>query len=240
MLSWTVLQALADYRRRAHRVGAPLCARNRTEWMHVWCSKTMHRLNIQTQILGNPPRTGLVVSNHLGYLDIIVLGSAIPCVFVSKMEVRQWPVFGGLTTKAGTVYVDRRRRSDTKNANEEIRLALYQGLPVVMFPEGTSSDGSEVMPFYPSLFEPAVESGAPMTATHLSYNLKKGDVGRDVAYWGNMIFFPHLLKLLSLESLIATVIFSEQPKTFVNRKVAAAEMRNEVLTLAPNFVDTRD
>lgn len=227
VLSWTVVESLIDYRRQSREeLGA------RVEWMHKWCSTALRRLRISVHVIGETPVDGLIVSNHLSYLDIFAFGTAMRCVFVSKAEVRNWPVFGSLTTMAGTVYVDRKRRSDTRNANEGIRRALDQGLRVLIFPEGTSSDGSQVLPFYPSLFEPAVEAAAPVTAAHISYTLQDGDVGRDIAYWGEMTFFPHLLKLLSKKGVSATVTFGEQSRKLVDRKIAAAAMREEVVKLS--------
>jgi lyso-ornithine lipid O-acyltransferase len=231
VLTRTIVQAMADFRRRSRTANPQPSSADRAAWMHEWCGTAMRRLGIDLRIVGAPPAAGLIVSNHLSYLDIFAFGTAMQCVFVSKAEVRDWPVFGKLTTMAGTVYVDRKRRSDTRNANEGIKRALEQGLRVVIFPEGTSSDGTNVLPFYPSLFEPAVETGAPVTAAHISYALQDGDVGQDVAYWGEMTFFPHLLKLLSKRGLSATVRFSEAARTFSDRKMAAVEMREAVLRL---------
>lgn len=226
VLKWTVLQALADFVRRPHRTDV-----ERADWMHYWCATCLHRLGIQYGVSGVPPVAGLVVSNHLSYLDIMVFGAVMRCVFVSKAEVKSWPVFGWLTTMAGTVYVDRKRRSDTRNANDGISRAMQQGLPVVVFPEGTSSGGAEVLPFYPSLFEPAVENNSMVTAAYLNYEVDGGNVAEDVAYWGTMTFFPHLLRLLSLTEIRATIRFSDAPRVFEDRKVAAVETRLDVLRL---------
>lgn len=227
MLKWTVIQALVAYKRSE----AAADARQRAEWLNHWCCVLLRRLQIPITVHGSPPNSGLVVSNHLSYLDILVFSATTPSVFVSKAEVRNWPVFGMLATMAGTVYVDRRRRSDTRNANEGIRRALGEGLPVVMFPEGTSSDGTEVLPFYPSLFEPAVEGGVPITAAHVGYRIECGSVGQDIAYWGEMTFFPHLIKLLMKDGIEAEVRFAPQSRVFPDRKEAALEMQQEVVQL---------
>ncbi len=228
-LKWSVVQSLADYRWRSR--GGPLTDAQRAEWLHEWCVKCLARLDITYSANGQPPPSGLIVCNHLSYLDILVFSAITPSVFVSKAEVKGWPVFGTLATLAGTVYVDRTRRTDTRNANEGIGRALEQGLRVVVFPEGGSSDGSDVLPFYASLFEPAMERAAPITAAYLSYAVKEGSVAEDVAYWRDMTFFPHLLKLLAHRGVSAEVRFSDTPRTFTDRKLAAAEMRAEVLRL---------
>jgi 1-acyl-sn-glycerol-3-phosphate acyltransferase len=180
----------------------------------------------------------MVVSNHLSYVDIMVYGAAMQCVFVSKSEVRSWPIFGWLATLAGTIYVDRKRRTDTFNANEYISRVMQQGLRVVVFPEGTSTGGDEVLPFYPSLFEPAVTHALPVTSAYLSYEIQGGTVAQDVAYWGDMTFFPHLLRLLRMDEIRAAVRFSEAPKVFADRKVAAVETREEILKLKAGVATT--
>jgi 1-acyl-sn-glycerol-3-phosphate acyltransferase len=229
----TVVQSLANYGVRRHS-----SASDRAKWMHVWSAKCLNRLGVECSFVGEPPTSGLVVSNHLGYLDIMVFGSAMRCVFVSKAEVKRWPVFGWLASLAGTVYVDRTRRSDTRNANEGIRRVFAQDLPVVIFPEGTSTGGGEVLPFYPSLFEPAIENGVPITAAYLSYEVEGGTVADDVAYWGTMTFFPHLLRLLRLRKIKAIVRFSGTPRVYADRKKAAQETRGEVLRLSEAAPET--
>jgi 1-acyl-sn-glycerol-3-phosphate acyltransferase len=231
VLTRSVMQAMADFRRRELHGNPHFSDADRALWLHDWCARGLERLGIRLQVSGPVPREGLVVSNHLGYLDILCFSAAMPCIFVSKNEVRNWPIFGTMTTMAGTVYIDRKRRSDTLNANAGIRRALEQNLRVVIFPEGASSDGSGVLPFYPSLFEPAVESGVPITASHIGYEMQDGVVGTDIAYWGEMTFFPHLLKLLSKRGVSATVTFSREVRKFNDRKEAAAEMREEVVKL---------
>ena len=220
------MQAFADYGLRPHRTAA-----ERAAWMHRWSAVCLRRLGIRYSLTGQIPMSGMVVSNHLSYLDILVYGAAMPCVFVSKAEVRQWPLFGWLTTMAGTIYVDRTRRTDTRNANESIKRALQQDLRVMVFPEGTSTGGDRVLPFYPSLFEPAVANALPVTPAYLSYEVEGGTVTEDVAYWGTMTFFPHLLRLLRLREIRAAVHFSGSPKVFEDRKTAAQETREQVLQL---------
>ncbi len=234
---FTATQSLAHHAVHRHET-----LTERADWMHKWTATALRRLEIEYNVIGNPPEQGLVVSNHLSYLDIMIFGAVMRCVFVSKAEVKKWPLFGALASVAGTVYVDRTRRSDTRNANDGIARAFQQNLPVVIFPEGTSSGGADVLPFYPSLFEPAVENKVPLTAAYLSYEVEGGTVEDDVAYWGKMTFFPHLLRFFGLKRIRATIRFAEQSRFFEDRKVAAQQMREEVLRLkrADSPVPSRD
>jgi 1-acyl-sn-glycerol-3-phosphate acyltransferase len=173
-----------------------------------------------------------MTANHLSYLDIMVLSAICECSFVAKTEVRHWPVFGWMATMAGTVYVDRERPMATADVNDQLAAALRAGQLVVMFPESTSTDGSQVLPFRSALFAAAVSERQPITPVYLSYEAEVGDVAHDVCYWGEMTFFPHLLRALGLPHLHATVRFGQAAQGFTDRKQAAKDMYERVVALA--------
>lgn len=136
------------------------------------------------------PGRGLIVGNHLSYLDVLVIAAEAPVCFVSKTEVRSWPIIGPLLRKAGTILVDRENLLKTTAAREQIAATLAAGVPVVLFPEGTSSDGTEVLPFRAMLLQPALEAGEAITPLAIAYDVIGGDPKTDVAYWGDATFFP--------------------------------------------------
>jgi lyso-ornithine lipid O-acyltransferase len=204
----------------------------RAQWLHRSCLAAIRRLGIELQPEGAFPSHGLLVANHLGYLDILVLSALHPCVFVSKQEVRSWPLFGLMAKLSGTVFVDRARTSAAHTANAQMSQALSQGAVVVLFPEGTSSDGSQVLPFRPALFDAATKSDAGVVSAHISYDVADGAAARDVCYWGEMTFFPHLLRLLSRHGVRARVRFDAETKKFADRKLAARITREVVTSLA--------
>src|SRR5437773_7774078 len=108
------------------------------------------------------PLSGLLVCNHLSYLDIVVLSSIRPCIFVAKRDVRAWPLFGWLARAAGTIFVERNCRSAAAHEVARISSAIESGLLVVLFPEGTSSDGATVLPFKSSLLQAAISARCPI------------------------------------------------------------------------------
>lgn len=213
------------------RAGGPLSLPQRAEWLHQSCCAGLRRLGIPAATQGSFPARGLLISNHLSYLDILVYSSLSPCVFVSKKEVRSWPIFGLMAQMAGTVFIDRNRSADARRVNSEMQKALASGVVVVLFPEGTSSDGSTVLPFRPALLEAALGAGEPVTPAHLSYEVAGGNPQTDVAYWGKMSFVPHLLRLLSRRGIRARICFAPAPMTFQDRKLAAQETRQMVMEL---------
>lgn len=217
-----------------HRSKPPQAVRSR--WLQ-WCARRSLRVfSVQTTFRGALPQSGLLVSNHLSYLDIPVLSSLAPAVFVSKSEVKSWPVFGWCAQLGGTLFVDRTRRSDVSRMNSEIQSTLDGGGILVLFPEGTSSDGRSVMPFKSSLLEPVVVSKLPLTVSHIRYTVEEGSSENDVCYWGEMTFFPHLLRLMKTKSICAHVNFSAVSEPAADRKELARQLQAEVLRLKSTWI----
>jgi 1-acyl-sn-glycerol-3-phosphate acyltransferase len=225
-LLWGIVCCLAEYLLR--RLGGRLQEQTRIEVLHRWSRRTLPRMGIRVQVTGSPAGAGLIASNHLSYLDILVYSAIAPCAFVAKREVRAWPAVGWIATLAGTIYVDRSRRSETHAIQPEIQSALAAGLRLFLFPEGTSSDGSRVLPFHSSLFQPAVDLQAPVSAASIEYAIPDGIPGAEACYFGTMKLFPHLLNLLGKHSVIARVNFSSNTFVFTDRKQASLRMHEEV------------
>ena len=187
--------------------------------------------NFRGRCEGAIPTSGLVVSNHLSYLDIVFLGSVMSAVFVSKKEVQSWPLIGPVVTAAGTLYVDREKRTEVARLATEIKALLDAGNVVVFFPEGTSSDGESVLPFKSSLLEPAVQAQCPVIGASVHYHLPDGDAGQEVCYWREMTFAPHLLNLLTKKELHGWVKFGEPQEPSGDRKELARRMQATVAAL---------
>ncbi|HEY6251469.1 MAG TPA: lysophospholipid acyltransferase family protein [Candidatus Angelobacter sp.] len=217
-----------------------LDAASRPRILQRWSKRILSCIKVHVWVLGPTPAQGLIVSNHLSYLDILVLSSVAHCMFVSKSEVKSWPLVGWIARMTGTVFVDRGRPSQTNRPQEEMQERLKAGAPLVLFPEGTSTDGRQMLPFLSSLFEAVIELGAPVTAAHVSYELAEGDgdPATDICYWGEMTLFPHFIKLLTKTSVKVTVRFSSQPKIFGDRKQAALEMQREVAELGNSVANS--
>ncbi len=175
---------------------------------------------------GGRPSQGVVCSNHLSYLDILVYAAIVPCVFVSKHEIGRWPVFGFFARCGGTIFLDRRSRFSAERATREIAGVLNAGVPVLLFPEGTSTDGTSVQRFHPTLLEPAVELGLEITAAAIGYRAQ-GSEERDLCFYGDAPFLPHLLRTLSLEGIAAETEFHPDRNIYSERKTAALELREQ-------------
>jgi len=203
----------------------------RAAWLHRWCRFACRVLGIRVTTHGSMPSFGLLVSNHLSYLDIIVLSSIRPCVFVAKRDVASWPLFGWLAHAAGTIFVDRERRLGSPTSVDVIRNAIANGAVVVLFPEGTSSDGSTVLPFKPALLESAVQLRCRISAVSIDYALDDGSVADEVCYWRDMMLVPHLLNLFFKPEIRAIYSFSPATIRVGNRKEIATELRDEIVSM---------
>jgi 1-acyl-sn-glycerol-3-phosphate acyltransferase len=184
------------------------------------------------------PKKGLLVSNHLSYLDILVLGAITPSVFVAKREVRSWPLFGWFARMAGTVFVRRDCRRDTIRVNWEIVRALQEKVLVVLFPEGTSSDGQTVLPFKSPLLASVTGKAHPVWAGFIDYALQEGSVSKEVCYWRDMTLAPHLLNLLGKPAIAARVAVARCHCALEGgreRKELAHRLRSSVLSLKETF-----
>ena len=206
------------------RVGSPNRAgayEARAAWLRRWASRTVRVLNIRCHLAGAPPPSGLLLCNHLSYLDIVVLAAHLPMVFVAKSDVRRWPVLGWCVRCAGTLFVNRERRADVKRVLDAFAPILRSNVVLAVFPEGTSSDGRQVLPFHSSLLAPIENQACAVTPAWLGYRLDDGSVERDVAYWGDMTFGPHFLNLISKREIHAFVAFGEPLPAQLDRKEMA-------------------
>jgi len=201
----------------------------------AWLSRSSRRhlkiFGYSASVSGDIPTHGLLISNHLSYLDILAISSVTPAVFVSKAEVRRWPLFGWFAAIAGTVFVNRERRTQVGAVNREIEAALAAGALVVVFPEGTSTDGETILPFRTSLLEPAARGDHEISVGWLHYEVPGGDARRDVCYWGDHSFLPHVLNMLGQKSIHATLRFGKFKRSTDDRKVLAGQLHEAVQAL---------
>jgi len=192
-------------------------------WVHHWCRRIIRLLGLTYTIDGPVPAAGChklaVVSNHLSYLDILLYSAARPFIMVAKSEVRNWPLIGWITAQAGTVYVQRAdmrggRTQTREQVNEAMAAAFRSGLPVLFFPEGTTSDGETVLPFRRGLFHSIIRDQVPIRTAAVAYSLNEPDarnsIAQHVCFWGDMPFGPHLFRCLGVPGLRAHVCFDQE------------------------------
>ena len=176
-----------------------------------FCLWVLKLLNIQVKVSGTI-HDGIIVANHLSYVDILALLSVRPTRFISFTEMATLPGVGWITSISQTLFVNRSNPSLIKKDIAKFETELRKNMPFVFFPEGASYDGSELRPFKSSLFESAVRTGLPMQPLCIRYLEVNGEAlsvkNRDlVFYHGDMQLLPQLFGLLKLKSLTVELVF---------------------------------
>ena len=218
------------------RLRGSVTLEQRAQWMQFAGRTVLASLGVTCRFEGDPPQGGVVVANHLSYLDIAVSSAAMKCFFVAKAEISRWPYFGEAARSGGTLFVDRSSTTSAENVAAEIGERLALPVPILFFPEGTSSDGSSVLRFHSRLFEPAIQARAPVTAAAIRYIPADGSEERDLCWFGDEAFLPHLWKTLGTVGFIAEIRFGE-PHVYAHRREAADRTREEVVAMrASNLV----
>lgn len=198
-------------------------------------------LRVRVTVEGAPAqdRPLLIVSNHLSWLDIVVIGSAFPVSFIAKSEVGTWPVIGTFARMQRSVFIDRTRRTATREAHATMTERLAGGDPLVLFAEGTTSDGHRVLPFRSALIGAATsvaeEAGeARIQPLTVAYPGRAGSAsplpGPDLAWHGDMDLLPHLKDVIAGPPIHAVLSFgdAEAIGADADRKVLARDLENAI------------
>ncbi len=202
----------------------------RALWLQGSAVGVLKCLDIGSHVEGEPPACGLVVANHLSYLDIVIISAVMPCFFVAKMEIGGWPFFGKAARSGGTIFVDRSSLASAMSVAEQISERLKLPIPVLLFPEGTSTDGAQVLRFHSRLIDPATKAGAPITAAAIRYEIEGGVEERELCWYGDEAFVTHLWKVLGVAGFSAQLKFGE-PRIYSDRRVAADMTHAEITAM---------
>ena len=198
----------------------------------TWGRGLAAALGLRIVARGQAPRGAFfMVSNHLGYLDIVVYAALVDVVFVAKSEVARWPIVGLLCRSVNTIFIDRELMRDAARVGQRIEKSLSEGHGVMVFPEGTSTKGVSVLRFKPALLQQAARAGLGVYHAAISYRVPDSEppAHLSVCWWGDMTFLGHLREMLELRRIDATVVFGDKPISATDRKTLAAELQRAVL-----------
>src|SRR5215470_16286710 len=208
---------------------------NKIYWRQLcfqqWSRGFARIAGMKIEVIGNVPRAPFfLVANHLGYMDIPAIRAVVNGVFVAKAEIRGWFVAGKIISDMGMIFIDRQNRRDIPRAGAKIISRLSDGEGVIVFPEGTSTKGEDVLPFNSSFLQFAAQSDVPVSYASLSYRTPEGEMtaSQAVCWWDDTTFARHMLRLFTLPTFTAIVSFGDEPVLSTDRKKLAGELRERV------------
>lgn len=202
--------------------------------LNLWGKSVCKILSIEVETVGNIPEPPFfLVSNHLSYVDIMIYFKTLKTTFVSKAEVKDWPVIGFMARTLEIIFIDRRRMSDVARVNQTVagQISEYKG--VVLFPEGTTSSGESLLPFKPSILEHPAKSRMPVHYAYISYETSPKDIDAiySVCWWNDQPFGSHFFKFAGNRTTKARIWFGEETIHKNDRKELAAELYKKVKAL---------
>jgi 1-acyl-sn-glycerol-3-phosphate acyltransferase len=201
----------------------------------LWAREMLRVLGIELQLRGTPPARGpvLLVANHISWLDILVMHAARHCRFVSKAQVKHWPLIGTLATGAGTLYIERESRRDAMRVVHHMADSLRAGDVLAVFPEGTTSDGRKLLPFHGNLIQAAISADVPVQPVALSFiDRASGAPSLAARYIDDDTLVESLWRTLTAPPLAAVVVFGEPERAQGrDRRSWAQELRETVARL---------
>lgn len=202
-------------------------AQQRAELIADWSRGLLRLLNVTVRVRGTPAQSGpmMVVMNHISWLDILVLLAAQPVSFVSKAEVRHWPLIGWLATNVGTLYIERGNRRDALRVVHQIADALQGDQLIAIFPEGTTSDGRQVLPFHANLMQAAISAASPVQPVALRFLEASGQISLSPAYIGDDTLVSSVWRMLRADPVTAQLEFLEPvASSGLERRTLAAQL----------------
>lgn len=203
--------------------------------VQAWAGRMLQVLGIGLEVRGQPPAHGpmLLVANHISWLDILVMHASRYCRFVSKSDVRHWPLLGRLATGAGTLYIERESRRDAMRVVHHMAESLQAGDVLAVFPEGTTSDGVDLLPFHANLIQAAIAAHAPAQPVALQFiDAATGEFTLSPCYIGDDTLVASLWRTMTGPAITAVVTFGEpQQAEGRERRTWAADLRAAVQEL---------
>nr|WP_295785178.1 lysophospholipid acyltransferase family protein [Rhodoferax sp.] len=203
--------------------------------VQVWALAMLDCLAIKLVVRGSPPLTGpmLLVANHISWVDIVVMHATRHCRFVSKDEIARWPVVSTLANAADTLYITRESRRDAMRVVHQMAQCLRDGDVLAIFPEGTTGDGSTLLPFHANLLQAAISADAPVQPVALQFvDTATGQISFAPCYVGDDTLWQSLWRTLKANNVVAMVQFgTPEQAQGRDRRAWAADLRQTIADL---------
>lgn len=208
-----------------------------------WSREFLALWGVELRVIGEPVVLGpaLMVCNHISWLDILVLHAVRHCRFVAKSGIRRWPVIGMLAHSAGTLFIERERRSDARRMVHDMSAALQAGDVLAVFPEGTTGAGEGLLPFHANLLESALRANAPVQPVYLQFMQKgQGRISHAADYVGDDTLMASIWRLLRAPAIEAVLHFAPlQTAQGRHRREWAQDLREQMGLMQEAWLEQR-
>lgn len=229
LLIWTVFTVFHSLKASLHK-DKWTAVRLMTKKVNFWCRGLLRICNIELVIHGDPEKAKgcLIVSNHLGYVDILTHAAVFPIRFAPKAELKKTFLFGSLTAMSHPVWVDRKKRMGASACAEEFLATLEHSVALLVYPEGTTSNGTTLLPFKTGPFEPAVKGNYPILPVLTFYTVPEGEF--EPGWFDDTEMTTHIWRFLGISKIRADVyILPEICPGNMDRKTFSSFVRNEMV-----------
>jgi 1-acyl-sn-glycerol-3-phosphate acyltransferase len=198
--------------------------------LQLFAKRTLSSLGIELVAHGTAQAGPLMlVANHVSWLDILAINTVHPAYFIAKAEVRRWPVLGWLVAGGGTLFLQRDRKRDAMRMVNQVATALCADHVVAVFPEGTTSDGHGLLPFYANMLQAAVQAQVPVQAIGLRYADANAPVSAAAAYVGDTTLLQSLWAVLRAKKLrVSVTLLNPQSSTDQDRHSLCEKLRGQI------------
>ena len=208
---------------------------NRQRRIQVWSSQMLICLGLELRVTGQPAAHGpmLLVANHISWVDITALHAARFCRFVSKADVKHWPLIGALASGVGTLFIERESRRDAMRMVQHMAQSLRDGDVLAIFPEGTTSDGTGLRPFHANLFQAAISADAPVQPVAINFiDIQSGMLTTAPGYINDDTLLVSVWRTLCTPGIAVVIHFgAPQSAQGRDRRAWAAQVREAVQLL---------
>ena len=196
----------------------------------AWSARMLALLGIGLQASGSVQQAPvLLLANHVSWLDILALNAVQPLRFVSKADVRHWPLLGFMIARGGTLFIERERKRDALRVVHQVAAALQAGAAVAVFPEGTTGAGARLLPFHANLLQAAITSGAPLQPVALRYRDAASRFSPSVVWIGATSLAESVWQIVRADSLqVCVTLLPAQPSAAGERRLLAEALRSRI------------
>lgn len=197
-----------------------------------WSAQLIALLGVQVRVIGTPISSGLLVANHMSWLDNLAIHAAHFCRFIAKSDIKNWPVIGYLTDQSGMLFVERTSRRDSHRVVQTVAKRLAAGDCVAVFPEGTTGNGLELLPFHANMIQSAIDANSPVQTVAIRFiDTASGARSQAPLYLGEDTLLSSVWRVLSSGGVTVVIHFGEvQLANGRDRRVFATELRHQIQT----------